>query len=240
MKTKIIYSTITCLALLAAAPAPAQFHPVDPVPFKPMPPIDVGPITTFTPSNLEPITPVSPTNTEPNEPTGSSGGNTDTEFSRSFVVAVCIGTEELTDDCLSHGEQEATKRLIDFYLREFAKEAVKDALTLRFPKFMSETEQLRELAKIEKTAVEVASKKISDDLGKLIPLHWDSEQDRLDKVAVMLGQDNRYRDWWIRASYEASHGTNWSHEWSTSTHRFNKGTAYRQLQHIVLHGWGGT
>ena len=105
---------------------------------------------------------------------------------------------------------------------------------------MSETEQLRFIAKIEKAALAVAAARMQADVAKLTPFEWDTDQERSDKQAVVDNEANKVTQWKEKASSEANRGSNLSHDWSSNTHRFNEGNAYRQLQHINISGWGGT
>ena len=222
MKKNISYIAISCALFLNASFARAQFRPINPGPINPGP-INPGPINPG-PINPGPINPGPP----PNPPTTSG---------QAFVVAVCAGTSDLSDDCLRRGELEATEELGEFYVRQYAKRVIMNSLTLRFPHVMSRPDQLRFLAKVEKQTLKVAEAQLKADVATLTPFRWDTEQDRQNKQTVVNETARTVKQWGDKARSEADKGSNWSHDWSSNSHKFNEGEAFKQLKHISIRGW---
>lgn len=102
---------------------------------------------------------------------------------------------------------------------------------------MARTEQVRFLAKIEKQAIAGVVAMMQREIAKLTPFKWETQQERQEKDAAIR---NEVKQWKQDAISEANRGSSWSHDWSSNSHTFQTGTAFRQLQHISIHGWGGT
>ena len=153
------------------------------------------------------------------------------------MVAVCAGIGNYSDECQQRGELEATEKLIQFYVKQYAKRLIQNSLTVHFPDVASQTEQLRFLSKVEKQVIKAVELKLKTDVAQLTPFHWDTEQDRLNKQAVVDETAKTVKKWGDKARSEADDGSNWSHDWSSNSHKFNEGEAYQQLKHISIHGW---
>jgi hypothetical protein len=157
-------------------------------------------------------------------------------FGQTFVIAVCINTSEVTDDCLNQGKSKAATKLSELYLKKLAE----DKLVLQFPDIMSRTEQLRFLVKVEIQTIKAVEATMNADIAKLTPFSWDTEQDKQSKQAVVDADNRKVQAWAQEARSEANRGSNWSHNWSSNQHTFNfQSGAYQQAQSINLNGWKG-
>lgn len=161
-------------------------------------------------------------------------------FEQTFAVAVCSGTSDFSDDCLKRGELEATEKLVEFYAGQYARKIVNGTLTLTLPDVLSRTEQLRFIATIEKAALSAAVARMQSDVAKLTPFRWETAEEKADKQAAVDADGKKVKQWEQKAKSEADNGSNWSHDWSSNTHKFKEGTAYKQLKSISIGGWGGT
>jgi hypothetical protein len=151
---------------------------------------------------------------------------------------------------LNSGERDASEKLADLYLEEYRKKRLEHTLTLYFPLAMERTEQIRFLEKVEKRAVNTVAAILRQDVAKLTPFRWDTEQERQQKEAAVRDTVRQVNQWEEDARSEVNQGSNWSHEWSSrgapmaasvgGSHTFRPGHAYSQLRHISIHGWGGT
>jgi hypothetical protein len=161
-------------------------------------------------------------------------------FEQTFTVAVCAGTSDFSDDCLKRGELEATEKLVEFYAGQYARKIVNGTLTLTLPDVLSRAEQLRFIATIEKAALSAAVARMQSDVAKLTPFRWETAEEKADKQAAVDADGKKVKQWEQKAKSEADNGSNWSHDWSSNTHKFKEGTAYKQLKSISIGGWGGT
>lgn len=161
-------------------------------------------------------------------------------FEQTFAVAVCAGISDFSDDCLKRGELEATEKLVEFYAGQYARKIVNGTLTLTLPDVLSRTEQLRFIATIEKAALSAAVARMQSDVAKLTPFRWETAEEKADKQAAVDADGKKVKQWEQKAKSEADNGSNWSHDWSSNTHKFKEGTAYKQLKSISIGGWGGT
>ena len=245
MKTKSAYLTTFCLALGGAVLAVAQTTtlPVNPPPAIAPPPAPVMPSMINPSTNLQPLTPapLNPTpptrqsmkqtaqTPDPMGPGGSrSGALLQNPFDQVLAVAVCADLKNQSDECVKRGEEEATEKLSDFYAAQYAKKEVNSALTVSFPKTMSRSEQLRSIARIEKAAVMAAITRMEIDAAK-------QAQESADKQTADAN-GKKLKQWEETAKSEAEKGSNWTHDWSSNTHRFTEGDAYKQLKSIPVSG----
>lgn len=221
---------------------PVQLPPIriEPPIYAP-PSIPTPPPTPTPPPALTPApTPTPPL--PPPPPGASSGGENPVSAAVAYVVAVCIFSSNLSDDCLRSGELEATARLSELYGKQYLKRLITSSLTLRFPNVMARTEQIRFLAKIEKQAIKSVVAMMQRDVAKLArsPFKWETQQERQAKEAFVQNEARRVKQWEQDAISEANRGSNWSHDRPSNSHTFQTGSAFRQLQHISIRGWGGT
>ena len=144
-------------------------------------------------------------------------------FDQVLAVTVCGDVATQSDDCVKRGEQEATEKLSDFYAAQYARKETNNSLTVTFPRTMSRAEQLRSISRIEKAALTVAITRMEADAAK-------QTQDRKQKPAD--AKDRKLKQWEETAQSEAEKGSNWKHDWSTNTHRFSEGDAYKHLKNI--------
>ncbi|MFL6518733.1 MAG: hypothetical protein ACJ8NS_00775 [Chthoniobacterales bacterium] len=250
MKKSTTYLTTFCIVIAGAAMAVAQTTtlPVNPPPAvappasaPAMPPM---PSMINPSSNIQPLTPVPLNPTPPTrqsmrqtvqtpDPMGPGGPRAgalpQTPFDQVMAVAVCGETKTPSDDCVKHGEEEATEKLSDFYAAQYAKKEMNSSLTVSFPKTMSRSEQLRAIARIEKAALAAAITKMEVDIAR-------QTEDRPDKQTVADPNTRKLKQWAEKANSEAEKGSNWTHDWSSNTHKFTEGDAYRQLKNITKSG----
>jgi hypothetical protein len=146
----------------------------------------------------------------------------------SFVFTVCTASSDFSSDCWSSGGMEATKKLVEIYLKTALSKVVDNSLTLRFPVTMTNIKQTLFLQKLEATAIKAVTAELKAQVLRLTPIEWKVEDNR------------KINEWAVQADTRASTGTNWSHDWSLNSHTFGTGSAYNQLQHINFHGWGGS
>jgi hypothetical protein len=247
MKIRCVYPTTFCLALGSAVLAFAQTKTV-PV----MPPSIVAPPASAAAmpsminpsSNIQPLTPV-PLNPSPPtrqsmkqvfqtpDPAGPGGSHSgalpQSPFDQVMAVAVCAEINNPSDDCVKRGEQQATEKLSDFYAAQYAKKEMNSSLTVSFPKTMSRTEQLRSIVRIEKAALTAAITKMEADAVNQTPA-------RTEKQTVADADGKKLKQWEEKAKSEAEKGSNWTHDWSSNTHKFTEGDAFRQLKSIPISG----
>src|SRR5436190_705881 len=241
MKTKSIYVATLCLALVGALVAVAQTTrlPVNPesaiAPLPPTMPSMINPSSNIQPITPSPLNPTPPTRQsmrqtvqtpDPMGPGGShSGALPQGPFDQVLAVAVCGDLKNQSDDCVKRGEQEATEKLSDLYAAQYAKKEMTSSLTLTFPKTMSHTEQLHSIARIEKAVLSAAITKIEAEATK-------QTHDPADKQTAADANGKKLKQWEETAKSEAEKGSNWKHDWSSNTHRFTEGDAYKQLKSI--------
>jgi hypothetical protein len=195
-------------------------------------------------SNIQPLTPT-PLNPTPAsrqsmkqvmqtpDPSGPGGSRSEalpqTSFDQALAVAVCADAQKPSDDCMKQSEQEATGKLSEFYAAQYAKKEMHSSLTVTFPKVMTRTEQLRSIARIEKAALAAAVARMRADVAKLTP-------ERVDSRVAANASGKKLKQWEESAESEAEKGSNWTHDWTSNTHRFTEGAAYKQLKSISLGG----
>lgn len=202
-------------------PIPVPIAPLPPPPFNPPPSVYVAPI---------PIAPAPP-------PAGGNAPPINVE--QAYVIAVCANASDVSTQCLQQSAAEAAEKLSRMYMRQWAKRVLLHNLSIRFPKTISPMDQFRFLTRIEKTAIAAIQAKIQADIESLRPFEGDTaatkaakwESVRKDRIAV--------NNWARNATSAAESNSNWSHDWSSNTHRFNEGNAFRQLKQISISGWGG-
>ncbi|MEY2547992.1 MAG: hypothetical protein QOD64_574 [Verrucomicrobiota bacterium] len=243
MKTRRAYLTTLFLGLVGAVMATAQTTtlPVAPPPaIAPPPPAPMMPSMINPSSNVQPITP-SPLNPTPAtrqsmrqtvqtpDPMGPGGPRSGAvpqgPFDQVLAVAVCGDLKNQSDDCVKRGEEEATEKLLDLYAAQYAKKEKTSSLTVSFPKTMSRTEQLRSITRIERAVLSAAITKIEAEAAK-------QTQDPADKQTAADANGKKLKQWEETAKSEAEKGSNWTHDWSSNTHRFTEGDAYKQLKSI--------
>jgi hypothetical protein len=250
MQTRSTYLTTFCLGLGSAALAVAQTTTLSVNPPPAVAPPASAPAMPPMPSMINPssnIQPLTPTALNPTPPTRQSmrqtvqtpdpmgpggpraGALPQTPFDQVMAVAVCGDAKNPSDDCVKHGEEEATEKLSDFYTAQYAKKEMNSSLTVSFPKTMSRSEQLRSIVRIEKTALTAAITKMEAGVAK-------QTEDRPDKQTVADPNSKKLKQWEEKANSEAEKGSNWTHDWSSNTHKFTEGDAYRQLKSITASG----
>jgi hypothetical protein len=250
MKKRSAYLTTFCLAIGGAVVAVAQTTtmPVNPAPavappasapaMPPMPSM-INPSSNVQPLTPTPLNPTPPTRQsmrqtvqtpDPMGPGGlRAGALPQTPFDQVMAVAVCGDTKNPSDECVKHGEEEATEKLSDFYAAQYAKKEMNSSLTVTFPKTMSRTEQLHSIVRIEKAALTAGIAKMEAEVSR-------QTVDRADKQTVADPNSNKLKQWEEKANSEAEKGSNWTHDWSSNTHKFTEGDAYRQLKSIATSG----
>jgi hypothetical protein len=238
--------------VLGANLAQAQFRPIDPVVapinpivaplnLTPLEPMHVAPLPDYVGPAPQPLVHVAPI---PAGPASSSGdgpnGPPPISMGQAFVIAVCANTSDVSDSCLEQSAAQAAERLSQIYLRQWANKVITTNLAIRFPNVMARVDQYRFLTKIEKVAVAAVAAKMQADVDSLKPFAWDSEATKAAKWEAVRNDRTAASNWQQSATSSAESGSNWSHNWSSNTHTFHEGTAFRQLKQINLSGsWGG-
>lgn len=201
-----------------------------------LPPIQIQPpIYTAPPIRISPS--LSPSISPRPLPRGPSAGGIPVQGGVAYVIAVCIYTKELSDECLDNGVLQATQRLGGLYLNQYLEKRTINSLTLRFPDFMSKAQQIHLLYKIERKAIQTVMQVIHADVAKLTPFIWETQQEKEQKEEFIRNEEKRVEQWEKDAISEANSGDSWSNDWPSNSHTFQAGHAFRQLQHISIHGW---
>jgi hypothetical protein len=137
-------------------------------------------------------------------------------YARVYVIAVCAASEEISDECLSQGLRLAAYALSEMYLRAYRGQTNWNSLRVRFPYGWVEASQERFLRDVETQGIARAKEKI------------ESEYAPIDR-ALMLGEAVKAEAWLMQATFEASDGRNWSHDWAQYRHDFAASHPMRQL-----------
>jgi hypothetical protein len=124
-------------------------------------------------------------------------------------------------------------------LQAFAEGVFSKTMSIRFPYMTTPQEQFDFLNQIETIAIAAVQAKMQADIEKLKPFYWDSAGTKAAKWEAVRKDRIAVNNWTTNAKAGARNSSNWSHDWHSQTHRFNEGTAYRQLKHVSTHGWGG-
>jgi hypothetical protein len=250
IKMKAVYLTTCCLVMAGSSLALAQTTTVNPPPIMPPPmpaaPPPVAPMMINPSINMQPINSPQPNltpatrqslqqSTQTTDPLGPGGSHSGplppTPLDQALTVAVCGDSEKRSDECLGRGEREAIEKLSEFYATQYAKKVMNSSFTVTFPKALSRTDQLGSIARIEKAALAAAVTQMEADVAKLTATKSDNE-----KQAIMNASGKKVKQWEQSATSEADNGSNWTHDWTSNTHRFTEGDAYRQLKSISING----
>jgi len=169
------------------------------------------------------------------------GGKQDNSTDVALVLSVCVTTRNVTESCASRSQEEAVKDLVQYmqktYVKTFGINALSKIMTITFPKARDYQQMIKDLHKIENAAITIVKNQLKSDLAKLQPIEWDTVDQRQAKRRMVQEEERGIKQWESKAREEAKQTTNWErHE---NSFQWKAGTAYQQLQHINLHGWGG-
>jgi hypothetical protein len=210
---------------------PVYVPPVPPGPAPvPAPPRSIDPIPVY-------VAPVPP---GPG-PVSASGGDGPPPMSaeQAFVIAVCANDSDVSSECLEQSGRQAVTQLRGMLLQAFAEGVFSKTISIRFPYMTTPQKQFDFLMQIETVAIAAVQAKMQADIEKLKPFYWDSSGTKAAKWEAVRKDRIAVNNWTQNATAGARSSSNWSHDWHSQTHRFNEGTAYRQLKHVSIHGWGG-
>lgn len=211
---------------------PAVYVP--PVPNRPapvpVPPREVNPPPVY----------VAPAPREP-DPVPANGGDDPPPMSaeQAFVIAVCANDSDVSSECLERSGREAAAQLSRKLLQSIVKDVYVKPLSIRFPSLTSSQEQSAFLKNIETVAIAAVHAKIQADIERLKPFFYDSLYTKSAKWELVQRDRIALNKWNQNARAAAQSNSNWSHDWSSQTHTFHEGPAYRQLKQISISGWGG-
>ena len=183
---------------------------------------------------------VAPVPPEPN-PVSPSGGDGPSPMSpeQAFVIAVCANDSDVSRECLEQSGRQAVTQLRGMLLQAFAEGVFSKTISIRFPYMTTPQKQFDFLMQIETIAIAAVQAKMQADIEKLKPFYWDSSGTKAAKWEAVRKDRIAVNNWTTNARAGARNSSNWSHDWHSQTHRFNEGTAYRQLKHVSIHGWDG-
>jgi hypothetical protein len=158
---------------------------------------------------------------------------------QAFVIAVCANDSDVSSECLEQSGRQAAIQLRGMLLQAFAEGVFSKTISIRFPYMTTPQKQFDFLMQIETVAIAAVQAKMQADVEKLKPFYWDSSGTKAAKWEAVRKDRIAVNNWTQNATAGARSSSNWSHDWHSQTHRFNEGTAYRQLKHVAIHGWGG-
>ena len=111
-------------------------------------------------------------------------------------------------------------------------------LKVVFPRAMADDKALKAIAKIEKQAISIATTQMRNDVARLTPFTYDSEELRAQKQAVVEADNRRINQYNSDARAAADSGSNWSYDSHTSTGTFHCDGGCQNAMQVHLSGWG--
>jgi hypothetical protein len=147
---------------------------------------------------------------------GSGGGRDPPGFRIPIYVAYCLYrlAETQSASCSETSPDGLANELAKLWEKKLINHAIKDQIKIRFPDYLSEYEQLRNLEKIEKRTIQEVAVWLRYEVAKLSPYEWRVE-------------NNRNIDAWVsRANRGAESNSDWRNDWSVNSHTFELGPTY--------------
>ncbi len=191
--------------------------PVNPLPptLPPSIPIRLDPPPPLQPHPLSPPTPTpGPSPTPSPKPIGPNGGGLGTLSP--IVVPICVYDYNYSSDCYNESLNEAARELTKIMLEEYLNGRMDHYLELTFPGEFHYLDVIRTLKKIELASIEAVSLRMKEDVNKIKPFPWDTEQERQKKLNTIQEDTRKINQWSADARAEANRGTNWTSGSSSS------------------------
>jgi hypothetical protein len=130
---------------------------------------------------------------------------------------MCAFAQDGSDDC-QRGIAEATEAITDSMAEEAATDVSRHVLKVHFTAFLDKAEQLKFLADMEQSAIQVMELQLNQQLKSLTP--FPQPLPVAEALAVIEQDEKALNQINQEARREADSGQNWTHQWSTSTHTY--------------------
>lgn len=150
-----------------------------------------------------------------------------------FGALVCINRIDTTTECLYRSTQENIQLLQENIIKKYIKGIIKERLTYHFPNIMEIAKIQDLLKKVAIDTVESTQKQLNADLQKMVPMGWESPEERAKKLAMIAADEKAIREWKKAALIAAYDGSSWE-EIYAKVYQFKGGPAYEQLGKMLL------
>lgn len=213
----IITSLLLAIGCLSHGVANAQvIDPRPPVVINPVPPVVIKPVPSL-PQLPPPV--LSPPLDLPRTLGSGNGGDRGNPPGPAdiYVLVACSSATDGSDEC-QRGVAEATEAITDSMAEEAAHSVSRRILEVHFTAVLDRAEQLKALKEMEDNAIATTELRLNHQLMALLPF----PQPLPPAVALAaITEDERALNQINRAAREeADTGQNWSHQWPSSTHRY--------------------
>lgn len=128
---------------------------------------------------------------------------------------------------LMTGNQAAAK-LGTVIIKDIFVSDITEKMKLKFPYQMSRVDAIKAMAELEMELIKRVKTQLSNDLQKIMPMPWESQEQQQFKLAMIRADEAAIDLWWRSARGEAADGRNWT-ELTGMTFSFKAGKSYKQL-----------
>ncbi|MBI5624329.1 MAG: hypothetical protein HY924_11165 [Elusimicrobia bacterium] len=161
------------------------------------------------------------------------GPNAAFQWSRPFVGATCVTSNQWTEKCFHETGGQAVARLGKKVTSGFVHGLAEEALRMKFPYEMSRSKIYIKLAQLEIEMIKALEKQFQEDLKRMEPMTSDSYETQMRKLQMIAADTKVINEWAAAAKQAAGYGS-WTDLHRRRTFEFNGGLAYRQLGETLV------